>query len=478
MLYGYCETVDAKIATIVSAADTIEEYNRWIELLGNQSPRTNFIEFTATKLIDHLTRIEFKGYKQPVIVAFHETLDQRSAFVTEWDILLVQTEPARDLQKDMIHLKKIADENARRDTLRAEVEAKGEKYRDLTLEERLGIVDHDPWDKRSDAQKASDDKLKKRMKELQEKGEITEDSFGGADQQRKARTEKRAAEQASNNDETASEIKTDKGVVVITDIRVKTDAAGNVQINNVLAHKQGGEADTELAAERAAEHQRNVDARKKGRRSFDPEDFAAVLRGDGSSDVFNIPTDPSANARKRQPGNPEPDLTPHAQQARKEYKDNLKKQQEVNEVRQRAEDDITAKEEHSKGIFRGTDLIGDQTINVVDLPDKFVELLKKNKISAQQFPLKDYPYNSLIGEHILLPTAESLDEKNVYLMEIDNLHIEGTISVGTSKVFVAKKISEQLGWAIYGRALANAATTKKKTADPTDAFTASVVRIR
>jgi hypothetical protein len=41
MLYGYKEKVDNQIATIVSAADTVDEYDNWVGTVSKQMPHPN-----------------------------------------------------------------------------------------------------------------------------------------------------------------------------------------------------------------------------------------------------------------------------------------------------------------------------------------------------------------------------------------------------------------------------------------------------
>src|SRR4051812_29375587 len=102
MLYGYCETLENRIATIVSAADTIAEYDDWVGVIISETPYDLFTEVSASVLTDHLFRSEFKGYKRPVLLVYHNDVGEQRKFVDKWEISMVKGETARDRQKDMI----------------------------------------------------------------------------------------------------------------------------------------------------------------------------------------------------------------------------------------------------------------------------------------------------------------------------------------------------------------------------------------
>jgi hypothetical protein len=467
MLYGYKEKVDNCIATIVSAADTVEEYEEWVGKVSIQSPHPNFAEYSVSKLMDHLTRDEFHGYKRPVLIVLHSDIIQRDRFVDEWEITQVQTAIARDMQKTMV-FRKSEEDRAKREALEeSQASIDGTELVGRSIEELYGLTENDPWDKRSEEQKQSDTEAKKLMKDLQKQGKISDDSFGGADVQRKAKAEA--------NKNTVAESK--DSVAHVTDIRTKENADGSIEIDNALARKFHGEVDQIAAKANDQEQQDKVLKRKKGKTVFSPEDFAEALRGDGSADHLNVPADDDAIKQRREPGRA-PVFSPEAEKARKKYQAKQEAKASAVASKRKIADDNKAKVDHANGIFRGSILEPDDTIAVADLPESIKHSLKVNKIEGDTLPLKDYPFNSAIRESILLPCNDSpISATQIWIT--DNLEVKGVIEIKTASVVVASpKDSSIPSWVVYVSNQSNGSDAVNEQDQHTAKRDVVVIRIR
>ena len=156
MLYGYKEILDNRTTSLVVAADTVEEYSFWIDTVLNQSENRNWEETYASNFLDGLRNDTFKGYKRSVLAVYHTDEEQRNAFWTEWGIVEVMSQPARDRHLDMIHASKEANKT---DAERAVEDSR-------TIESQLGLDVYDPWDRRTEEEKAADAEMKKKMEDL------------------------------------------------------------------------------------------------------------------------------------------------------------------------------------------------------------------------------------------------------------------------------------------------------------------------
>ena len=447
MLYGYKETLDNRIATIITAAQRVEDYDEWVGVITTQDPRENFEEFYASTFLDHMYRDEFKGFKRPVLAFYHTDEAQRDLFVQQWGVKEVPSAGGRDKQRDMIWRtekdKKAIAEKAEEEAAKVE----GREVIGQSIEELYGLDKEDPWDRRTDEEKAEDAAMKEKIKKLRKEGKMSGDSFGGAQAQRDAREADRAAQEGR------VPVASDAGSVRVTDIRGEWDDDGTFTIDNALAHKFKGEVDEEAAKIAQAAHEKAVADQLAGRKIFDPEDFAAVLRGDGSADHLNIKGD-KGSEKKRAPI-VEPVFSEVATEARKKYQEEQKQLRKAAAAKQKIEDDVKGLEEREKNIFRGADLGGDEDINIADLPEKIRDLLEKLDIKEGILPIKDYPYNSELAGRVLLPSEEIAgsipeDRWRSSVVAIHNLRVDGTISMGHPFVMVATKTDETLpGWAIY-----------------------------
>jgi hypothetical protein len=515
-IYGYKEHVDDRPATIVAAADTVEKFTEWCDTVVDQDPETrNFEEVYTSAFLDHLTKPAYKGFKHPVRVFYHTDEAQRDAFIAEWQITELKSQPARDRHLDMLHQAKVERQ-----------EAENPELKNQTIEERLGLDKNDPWDRRSEAEIEQDREMKEKMKKAAKAGDMSGDSFGGADEQRKSRpvadpisrtdaikdlneawdaVEKDLIDQGitfspldrpdfdgmtnenlqatldSHNGVTRPVMdddkmpapkveKTDNGEVYITDIRGSHNEDGSFDIDNILAVKQGGEVDKDVKDARTAEHEALVETKKAGKRAFSPEDFAAVLRGDGSADAVVHET---GDDRMKREATSRPSLSDHAEEARKAHQEDEKRKTKEKIKQRKKEDDIKAKAERDQGIFRGADLVGDDDVEWDTLPEKLRESLEGAGLKQDTYPIKDYPYNSELAGKVLLPFDGIMTPNRVQVLGGDNINMEGTVTMGEPAVLiVSKENAAEPAHVVYGRL--RKATTEE-TSSQTDIW---LVRIR
>lgn len=486
MLYGTKEVLDGnRIATIVGAADTVEEFVAWLDAVKGQEEGRNWEETYASNFLDHMQNQFYKGFKHSVLAVYHTDEEQRQAFWTEWNIHEVQSEPLRDRQADMLHAKHVE--------IKAATESEEDKAK--TIEERTGLDQNDPWDRRSEAEKEEDRKMKERMKEMAKAGELSGDSFGGADAQRASRDRPGANNvpgaygrtqaidalkafdehdtdfEGMTNDELKEKLteagvpdvqgvydddnvpqkaKADNGNIFVEDIKGSRNEDGSFDIDSIMAHKTGGQVDEVEKAAREAAHQANVDDKKQGRKAFSPEDFAAVLRGDGSADAV---THVEGEDRKRRgEGMSRPTLSDHAEAARAEHQAKQAAEAKSRREQARKEQDVKARGERDRGIFRGADLVEDEDLTPFDeLPEEVQKALEEADLKRDEIAVKNYPYNSELGGRALLP-GDTLDPNGMRMIGGVNITVEGSMTMNGPGVFVvSREDSTKDGYGVYGR---------------------------
>lgn len=438
MLYGYREVVDNRTATLVVAADTKPEYHDFVAVAVAQvtaglkradDSASNFNEMYTSLFLQHMTEELYKGYKLPVYVFYHNDTEQREAFIAEFNIIETKSAAGRDRQGDMIFHEKQQERNREKDALRS-AEEKGLEITNnatKTIEELYGLEEgNDKWDRRSEAEKQSDAEMRDKIKELQKEGKMSGDSFTGGKHDKK------------NRDEAP------QGNVHVTDIVGTSQSDGSFDISNIRAIKVGGGIDETLKKQREAEHEAKVDEAKKGKKVFSPEDFAAVLQGDGSADHLNVKGD--QEVRRGSKPVERPSLSDAAESARKEYAEEQAAAAKERAKLAKAENDRVARGERDRGIFRGSDLGGEEDIAVGELPAKLQDKLKELGVTDEQLAVKDYPYNSELAGKVLLPSNGS----QLGVVDGINLKKVGTVSMGDSyTVVVEKEDVAYEGWAIY-----------------------------
>ncbi len=481
-IYGHIAQIDARVATLVVAADDVSDLETFISTIQLQDPAVaNYVEIYTSGFLDHMTQDLYKGFKHSVYAFYHTDEAQRDAFIQEWNIQLNNPTACRDRHLDMLHRKQVE----YKDSIATDAE------RAMTLEERLGLDKYDPWDKRTDEEREEDTKMKERMKELTKQGLVSDQSFGDADELRKSRPKsppisrtqvieklaenigedfKDQAKDLTNDQlkdmavglgENITEVLDDDKMPVkdepsihVSDIGVERNEDGSIRITNVQAHKHGGEVDTALKEARQEAFEEHVLEKKDGRKAFSPDDFAAVLAGDESSDAMGVKgIDPISRG-----GNmPRPSLSDHAEQARQVYQEDEKRKTKEKIRQNQREDDIKAKAERDKGIFRGADLVGDDELSWDEVPDLLKTYLEEGGLKQEAYPVKPYPYNSTVGDKYLLPFDGVLTQNGMRLIGGINHKVEGTMSIGEPTVaVVSKEISTEDAWVVYGRGRAGA----------------------
>jgi hypothetical protein len=481
-LYGYREMLDGRIASLVVAADTVEQFIEWCEVVRGQE-NGNYEELYTSTMMDALVNPIYKGYKHFIQAAYHTSEEQREAFWTEWEIVEVKSLVGRDRQADMLHAKK--------EEIRVATETPEQAA--MTIEERSGLDKFDPWDRRSDEEKAADAEMKKKIEEMRKKGELSGDSFGGADAQRASRDRGTSKDEPGcysreaaldalktflpegegdflddlSNEELAEELKeagvpdvkgvfnvgevpqvVENGNLQVTQIKGSTGSDGVFDISDIVAHKSGGEIDEVAKAAIEQAHADQITEKKGDRKSFSPEDFAAVLRGDGSADaVTNVKGD---DRTTRRPAQERPSLSDHAEEARRQYQEEQSREMKRRRTQAEKEADIKAKGERDRGIFRGADLFSDdEPTPFEELPESLQKILDEAGLKRDGILVKNYPYNSELGGRAMLPFGGGED---VRVVGVDNLDVEGTMTMGDAGTMVVKRTdSSRDGYGIYGR---------------------------
>lgn len=487
MIYGYKEMLDGRAATLAVAADSVEEFTAFVEAVTGQEDTRNWNETYASSFLDAMRNEAFKGYKHSVLAIYHDDDAQLDAFWTEWEVLQeVKTMVGRDRQADMLR--------AAKESQRLATET--EEDRSKTIEERFGLDQADPWDRRTEEEVEADKKMKEKMKEMRKAGTMSDDSFGGADAQRASRErpgannvpgaygrtqaqeaikefEPEADVDAMSNDELAEKLKgmgvpdvqgvynddevpqkakAASGEIFVEDIKAERNEDGSIDldsITSVMAHKHGGEVDEVAKAAAEAAHAEKVAEAKGGRKVFSPEDFAAVLRGDGSADSV---THVKGDDRVRRQAIDRPKLSDHAEAARQEHQENERKEMKRRRQQAEREADVKARGERDRGIFKGADLVhDDDPTPFAELPEDLQKILEEAGLKRDEVLVKNYPYNSELGGRALLP-YDSLNPNGMRMVGGTNIHVEGTMTMsGPGAMVVSREDTTKDGYGVYAK---------------------------
>lgn len=484
MLYATKEMLDSRTATLVAAADTVEEFTGFLEAVKGQGDHKNWEELYASSFMDHMQNPFYKGFKHSVLAIYHTDEAQRDAFWAEWNLEERQSEGLRDRHLDMLHNKQVE--------TRLATETEEDKAR--TIEERTGLDKNDPWDRRSEEEREEDRKIKEQMKKMRQKGDLSGDSFGGADQQRDARPQnqdvpgaygrtkaidalktidpdtdyesksndelKEALEGMGvpdvqgvyNDDEVPQRAEAKNGDMHIWDVRGSRNEDGTLDIDEVLAQKSGGPVDEVKKAENQAAHEASVEEKKAGRKAFSPDDFAAVLRGDGSADA--VTHEEGDNRQTRQAGTSRPKLSDHAEAERARHAEEQRNQMKARRTQAEKEADVKARGERDRGIFKGGDLHPDDMDEVAwdDLPENVREALEQAGLKREVIEVKNYPFNSELGGRALLPFDGLSTDSGMRYAGGVNLTTEGTMTMGAPGVaIVSRTDANEDGYGIYAK---------------------------
>lgn len=327
MLYGYKADIEGMPSVIVTAGDTVEEFETFKSLITVAEPDETFWnDYEVTRAIDAIMNPLYEGLNHGTVTTFHVNDDQRSKYLVEYSIVALAGKPnARKYQEDMMN--------------EADKKKEGSSHlfadcnRDKTIEEMLGLVNNDPWDARSKEKVEGDKATEEWFKKAKEDGIISDGSWtkdgkataptyreglGLIDQDKYSSKLKghwtKIYDMLKENIEVSTvdifrAIKDDgydggqtavkeavrelrskikEGKISITDIHVKQNADGTFTVNRVLAKKIEGQVDEDLKRQYA-----EADAAKKAeldaRGGLSPEDFENALHGDGRNDAIGMP---------------------------------------------------------------------------------------------------------------------------------------------------------------------------------------------
>ena len=150
-------SVPEKRELVISAADNIDVLRAFLSRVQDEAPQL----IQDTDYGRFLSEPELSNYKlTPTILEF-PTASELEKFIADHGIDLTNFTNAHGRQRAML-----AAEEFRQDDPR-------------TLAEVHGLVENDPWDRRTDEEKAEAEALRQKMKAKRADGEITEDSWGG-----------------------------------------------------------------------------------------------------------------------------------------------------------------------------------------------------------------------------------------------------------------------------------------------------------
>jgi len=212
---------DGLAGLIIAAADDVVEYDVFYMNLP-ATPVPGLLAHEQVGVVARLSDPRYKGFTKPPYVLTFADPNARATFVTERGIGLCRPNELRDRQGHMIAKTK-PDPYA----TRKEGDTGG-----LTIAEQFGLDKHDPWDKRSDEDKAAAEAMKKAMDELRKQGKLTGSSFGGPDK----------SKDKASKDEGASD--EEKATVGVRRINITYGPDGRPHVS-VLAEKIEEEVKTE-----------------------------------------------------------------------------------------------------------------------------------------------------------------------------------------------------------------------------------------
>lgn len=469
MLYGHKEIVDNRIATLVSSATTVEEFDKFLHVVAAQNPKTrNFNEMYTSQVLQHLMEETYKGFKKPIHVFYHDDETQREAFIKEWSIeIVVAKANALDRQADMLWEKEkrqIQAEKKARDAAEEAAEAAGQEYtgdREKTIEEMYGLDKHDPWDSRTQEEREHDQEMREYARKARAAGTMTTDSFEAPVTPRQAPPDQMQmppdmmpgnapdAFDGTPPDQMAPDQmgnpQGQQGQLNVNKIEADIDSNGNINFASVRATKTGGPVDENLKAAREKAYDDLKNEKLGGRDQFSPEDFAAILAGDGSSSANMV----KGNGDKLDENN----LSDQAQKVRQDARDGEAAAMEQT----RRENDFKDQQERDRGIFRGSDLYGEDEQRVDELDSAIQAELANLGYTDAKIGVKDYPINSQLGQRSVLPFDEFAaiqqaggESVVTNIAATVNVKIEGMMSMGGANALVVS-IDDQSnsGWVVY-----------------------------
>lgn len=159
MINGHKDVRDGKLVTVVSSCEYLTDYIKFAENVALQDEKNRkYNEHYISTPMDHLIDVYFTGFKKPIHFFYHDDEAQRDAFIAEWGIIEKESlVRARDAHSDMLsaeeYIKQQETEQHRQEMI---AKTGDENYGRVTIGEMFGLDQHDPWDRRSDAEKEAD----------------------------------------------------------------------------------------------------------------------------------------------------------------------------------------------------------------------------------------------------------------------------------------------------------------------------------
>lgn len=194
-----------KLVTYVTAGDSLEEFEQLIAKIdaidGVTLGMKGIVSADQAGMMEMLTEDVFAGLtKAPLVITHTSNADLRSALYAEFGITVLKRNAALKKQADML-AELIEDPYS------------PEATDTRTIEEIHGLVKHDPFDKRSDEEIASDEEKKKLWDKAKKSGDLSGDSWGpGRKDSKEPQTH-------------------------ITDIKTSIGADGRIQIDSAIGVK-------------------------------------------------------------------------------------------------------------------------------------------------------------------------------------------------------------------------------------------------
>jgi hypothetical protein len=196
MLYGFRK--DGLETVVTASHGNTPILYKWYEDLAKDDD--TFIGRRQTEFMDKFTH-EFGRVREDVFVFSHKDTAQQEAFITKYQITILNPQNAWDRHDDM-------------------VDFDAPDYYDVsetrTIEELEGLTEgNDRWDRRTDEQKEADKKMKEMIEQLKKDGQMSSD---GSFSRRKPK-------------------KGEGDLAHVDEIRTTRNADGTISIDNVLARK-------------------------------------------------------------------------------------------------------------------------------------------------------------------------------------------------------------------------------------------------
>jgi len=463
MLRGHKEMVDNRVSTLVTSADSKGEYDEFIKVaLAQPKSDRNFNEVFTSEPLQHWTEDRFRPYKVPVHCFHHDDEAQRETFFKEWNIKeLENAQQSADAQKNMADEELTEREDAEWEDFkkrRDEAIEKGEEpERQETIGETLGLDVHDPWDRRTDEEKEQDRQMREYAEAARQSGQMTTDSFSP--------DPRRDPNQA------------DGKLHVVDAEGVKLNPDGTIDINSIVAAKwhqptgpsgqSGGPGDPGVTGGQ-------VPTQGADDNTDDTDDQPTTAPGSTVADFDLDAFDDILNSHS-------PNTSPPPQKPQAQGNDFFNTPGSGGgapaAAPQHTAQDFKDKQDQNAGVFKGSDLFGDDELEVSSLPQDVQKALSNIKHTDPRVAVKDYPYNSLLDGRAIVPFAGwgnvKLDPTNPHqvttIAATVNVKIEGTMNMGevAAAVLTRSDINAD-GWIIYQRSGGKNGTS----------ITTSVVRIR